>query len=328
MCLDRGVDLMTWLYILIGVLVGVFLLALLPMFVIARIIFRILLVRTSEEKWSRQCSWDDPEQQRMFDEGAAWGEKYASYQKRLTIESDGFKLVGEYFDFGHDKAVILIPGRMETCIYSYFFSDPYMKEGYNVLAIDNRSHGLSEGKYDTVGLDEYCDIIAWAKLLRAEHGIKSIVIHGMCIGAATAINALSDPEGKELIQGLVSEGVYVNFGVMLKERFIERGKPTFPLVNLVLFYIALHAHKSPIKFSPLNKIGGVEAPILFLYGKEDIYSKPENIEAIYKNCKAPKRLRMFDKGIHSHLRINAPEEYDAEVRKFLVDLPELSKGSK
>lgn len=316
---------MIWLYIVLGILLLIILFYFLPMLLVARHLYRYLLVKTSPDKWGRECSDPDPEQQKMFADGIKWGEDHEEFRQRLEVVSDSFRLIGEYFDFGHDKAVIIIPGRTESCLYSYYFAAPYEKAGYNVLAIDNRSHGLSEGKYDTVGIQEYRDIIAWARLLKEKHGIKSIVLHGICIGAATGINAMSDEEGKKYFDGLVNEGVYIHFGEMMRARFAQRKKPSFPIVNFILLYLAIHAKKSPRRFSPIEKIGDVEKPIFFIYSKEDVFSKKENIDLLYNRCKAPKRLSMFDKGVHSHIRINNMEKYDSEIISFLKDLPNLKQ---
>ena len=36
-------------------------------------------------------------------------------------------LIGEYFDFGKDRCVIILPGRCESLMYSYYFAPPYEK---------------------------------------------------------------------------------------------------------------------------------------------------------------------------------------------------------
>lgn len=309
------------LYISLGVAVlilpGLFLI-----YYISRKVYTVLLVRENKEKWSRECSWDDDEQKEMFRIGIEWGEQNEQFHKQVTVTNDGFRLVGEYFDFGFKKAVIIIPGRMETCAYSYYFAKPYKEMGYNLLAIDNRSHGLSEGKYNTLGIREHKDIIAWAKLLKSEYGIESIVLHGICIGGATATYAATDGEGKDYFDGIVTDGMYNDFGIMLKSRFKERKKPIFPFVPLIMLYIRMAAGKSAKKFSPFTVMDKLEKPIMFIYSREDVFSDPANVEKLYGKCNAKKRLCWFDKGIHSHIRINDETGYDKQIKLFIQDLVE------
>ena len=293
---------------------------LLPTMLISNVIYTVLFVRNKKDKWARGLSWDDPEQQQMFDEGEAWGKENEKYRKEVDIQSGKFHLVGEYFDFGFNRAVIIIPGRMEAGTYSYYFSDPFKQAGYNVLAIDNRSHGLSEGRYNTIGLKEYKDIINWAKFLHDELKVQEVIIHGICIGSATALYALVSSDCPDYVKGMVADGMYVNFNESLNNHLIERKKPIFPFSQQVMWMVSVTAgFKSPKRHGPINKIGKLNKPILFIYSKEDTYSVPEKGQLLFDTCNAPKRLEWFAHGAHSHVRINQKEQYDEAIKKFVKD---------
>ena len=308
------------LYIFLGLLGAFILFAVFPTFLISFIIFEVLFVRNKKDKWGRTVSWDDEEQKRMFAEGKEWGEENEQYRHQIRIKNDGFNLVGEFFDFGFDRSVIIIPGRMESGTYSYYFSIPYKKAGYNVLAIDNRSHGLSEGRYNTLGLKEHRDIVAWAKYLHDEHNQQKIVIHGICIGSATGLYALLAKNSPNYLVGLVADGMYVNFNESLNNHLIERNKPIFPFSMEIMWLVSLIAGKSPKKYGPINLIGDYKKPILFIYSKEDTYSVPEKSQLLFDACGSEhKKLVWFDHGAHSHVRINAPEKYDQTIIEFLKE---------
>ena len=305
------------LYIVLGVLGAFLLFYVIPTLLISNIIYTVLFVRNKKEKWGREVSWDEPEQKRMFAEGKEWGDENEKYRKSVGITSDKFKLVGEYFDFGYKKAVIVIPGRMESGTYSYYFSDPYKQAGYNVLAIDNRSHGLSEGRFNTIGLKEYRDIINWAKYLHDVEGVEQIVIHGICIGSATGLYACIAKDSPEYIKGLVADGMYLDFHESLDAHLVERHKPKFPFTMEIMGMMSIVAGKSAKRNGPIRVINKLNKPILFIYSKEDTYSTHGQL--LYDTCNAPKRLVWFDHGVHSHVRINAPEKYDATIQEFLKD---------
>ncbi len=309
------------LYIVLGIIGGALLMYIFLTVLVSIILFEILLVRTSKEKWSRNCSWDDEEQRTMFARGEEWGAEREEYHSQVSVQSGKFKLVGEYFDFGNDKAVIVVPGRMETCVYSYYFAMPYEKLGYNVLAIDNRSHGLSEGRYNTLGLKEYEDLLVWAEFLHSEKGVKSIWMHGICIGAATALNAFVCENAPDYLDGLTVDGMYLHFGDMLERRIRERKQPAHPSVELVMQEVKLHAGKNPAHHGPIHCIDKMNKPMLFIYSKEDVYSPADNVNRLYEKCGAEqKRLLWFDKGIHSHIRINAEEKYDQAITDFVKEV--------
>ena len=308
-----------WLYIILGLIgVGVFMYFLLT-FIISLIIYTKLFVRTSKEKWSRHVSWPDEELARMFKTGEKWGEDNEHYRKRVEIDSCGFHLVGEYFDFGNKKAVIIIPGRSESGTYSYYFAEPYKKSGYNVLAIDNRCHGLSEGKYNSLGLKEYKDIENWAKYLHESLGVEAIYMHGICIGSATAIHLLTRKNCPSYLIGLTAEGTYTTFKEIFNNQLKKRNKPTFPHTFEVLGLISLRAGRSLYRNSPIFEIDKVKVPVLFLYSKEDSYAKPEKSLELFNKLQSEKRLVWFDKGEHSHIRIHNTEKYDQAIIDFLKE---------
>lgn len=308
------------LYITLGIVGAILFFYVIPTLIISNVIYTVLFVRTDKEKWSRTVSWDDEEQRQMFAMGQEWGEKYENNRKRVQIKSQKFNLVAEYFDFGNDKVVIVIPGRMESGTYSYYFSEPYRKAGYNVLAIDNRSHGLSDGRYNTIGLKEYVDILEWIKYSHDELGNSSVIIHGLCIGSATALYAITDERCPDYVKALIADGMYVNFNESLKNHLIERKKPLFPFVGEIMFFMRLVSGKSAKKWGPINVIKKMNKAMLFIYSKEDIYSLPELGQKLYDTCPVKeKRIEYFPHGQHSHVRINNTEGYDSKISSFLVD---------
>ena len=61
-------------------------------------------------------------------------------------------------------------------------------------------------------------------------------------------------------------------------------------------------------------------PMLFFYSKEDIYSDPADVQKLFERCAAPqKEIDWFEKGIHSHIRINDEARYDALIENFLKE---------
>ncbi len=310
---------MWWIWLIVGLVAGSLFMYFLLTFIISCIIYTKLFVRTSKEKWSRTVSWPDKELQTMFDEGKKWGEENEKYRKHVEIDSCGFHLVGEYFDFGFDKAVIIIPGRSESGTYSYYFSEPYKKSGYNVLAIDNRCHGLSEGKYNTLGLKEYKDIANWADLLDKEFGIKHVHIHGICIGSATGIHLLAKKDYPSNLKGITCEGTYTTFKELFDNQLKKRNKPTFPYTFEVLSLVSLRAGKSLKRNSPIREIDKVKVPVLFLYSKQDSFAKPDQSMKLFNKVTAPKHLEWFPVGEHSHIRFHNTKEYDTAIERFLKE---------
>ena len=277
-----------------------------------------MFIRTSPDKWARGNSCPENEEHSvMFNAGMKWGEENASYKEDIEITSkDGLKLKGEYFNFGYDRAALILAGRAETVLYCYYFADLFQKAGCNVIVVDPRACGLSEGKYTTAGMKEGEDAGLWIDYIHERYGIEKFFIHGICVGSAEAIYVAATHQA--YLKGIILEGPYSAFYKVLLMRTKNHGKPTFPVcLQMAMLYKKL-AGVNVFKNKPIEEIKKVEVPALFLCGREDKSNSPDDFELIYNACgSAKKKFVWFDHGAHSHLRIVNLEKYDSEVIDFI-----------
>ncbi|MBQ7566457.1 MAG: alpha/beta fold hydrolase [Oscillospiraceae bacterium] len=310
---------MAWYWI---VLLAVLFFVVLPPVVLAGVIYTILLVRTNPQKWERAISMEnDPEYIGLYKDAEAWSEKYRANMREVDTYSGRLHLAGQYYDFGFDRAVVIIPGRMEGCVYCCHFAEPYRLAGYNVLTIDNRAHGKSDGRVGCLGYREYRDMLAWGKYLHETCGCRSVYLHGVCIGASTALFTLTAKNCPDYFSGMTADGMYVTFAESFKNHMIEKKKPLFPLYPLCMVWIRVFSHANAVTDGPIRRIGRLRRPILFLHSREDIYSLPELAQKLYDKCTAPhKKLAWFPHGGHSRIRCNDPAGYDRTVTEYLASL--------
>lgn len=277
------------------------------------------LKRGSKDNWSRgHASSPDSNIQAMYAEGMKWHEENVSHKTDVHIINNGLNLYGEYYDLGNDKCVLIMSGRTESLEYGYYFAIPYAKLGYNVLVVDPRAHGLSDGEYNTIGYEESKDALAWAAHIHDTFGIESILLHGICIGSAGALFALTSEDCPDYLVGMVAEGMFANFGESMKEHLIEKKKPVFMLNDMIDFWMKHYTGHS-MKYGPINVIDKLNKPLLMLHSKEDLYSTPKLAQKLYD--KAPHEfteLVWFDHGRHSMLRITDTAKYDDAIAQFVV----------
>ncbi len=290
---------------------------------ISKKVYHTQLVRTSADKWGRVCSAPENEEQlAMWNAGIEWATANRESSSEVQIENDGFKLYGEYFDFGAKRCIIIIPGRCESLMYSYYFAPPYKQAGFNVLVIDTRCHGKSDGTYNTIGVKESGDVIAWSKFANEELGNNEVWYHGICIGTASGIFALTSDACPDYVKGFVTEGCFVSFRETFKRHMIADKRPLFPVLDLVMLHINRHTGTNVYKDTPISAMKKIkkDKSALFLYGKKDIFSLPEKSQKLFDACEAGnKKLVWFSKGGHSHLRINNTEDYDNAIIDFFKE---------
>lgn len=276
------------------------------------------LRRKTKEQWGRGPSDSDANTMKMDSIGMIWHEENSSHKREVSITNDGLRLAGEYYDFGNDRCVIIFPGRTESLRYGYYFAKPYVESGYNLLLIDSRAHGLSDGEFNTVGFEESKDAIAWTKFLCDELNVKSVLYHGNCIGSATALLALTSEACPDCVEGLVAEGMFANFGESMKNHIIERKKPIFMVYGMINFWMK-HYTGHTMDFGPINVIDKMNKPLLMLHSREDIYSTPEYAQKLYDLASSEnKEIVWFEHGRHSMLRVTDTEKYDDAIKSFLA----------
>ena len=257
----------------------------------------------------------------MFNQGMAWREKHLDKMKEVEVKSEGIKLVGEYFDFGFKKAVILMPGRTETCWYACYYAPTFFEAGYNVLTIDPRAHGLSEGKILTLGKLEGLDLIEWSKLLHDTYGVETIVLYGLCGGGTASSVALMNEKCPSYIKGFISDGMFYSFFNVYRRHIIDEKHPVYPVIWEVLGKIKHRNDVNPYKLTPKNLMKFVKVPTLFLTGELDKFAIPEEAYKLYDLCGAKnKQIFKIKNARHSHLRYDNLVDYEKAVIPFLKSI--------
>lgn len=288
----------------------------------AFVLFFLTTCRNPFKKRKRECSnKKDAANVRMFAEGTAWAEQYNDKIEQLQIVSGSLKLYGQYINFGFNKCCMVIQGRAESLLQSYYFADVYAKNGYNILVIDVRAHGLSDGIYQTGGIKESDDLLLWIKLINEKYKITDFTIHGVCLGAAIAIYTYSKlkKEGNKLVKRIVTDGLYESYFELYKGHIKAfSGWSINPAIYATFFLIFIFAGFNPFKANPIDYIKDIDIPVLFIWSTMDQFCPRLNSEELFKACVSEyKEICLFNKGRHAHIRAAQKNEYDEIIAKFL-----------
>ena len=299
--------------------------SLLVFLLLVLLIFLNTTYRNPFKKRTRECTLKkDESQMRMFSEGVAWAEQFKDKREQLHIVSDGLKLYGEYINFGFKKCVIILQGRGESLLYSYYFADVYAKNEHNVLVFDGRSQGLSDGNYQTGGIKESDDVILWIKLINERYNIVDFTIHGICIGGATAIYTYCKLKNEDngYINRIVTEALFKSYYELFKAHPKAYKVPLLPVIYaatcLAFFLIFVFTRVRPFKETPIKYMQDIDIPILFICSARDKFSIRSNSEELFKTCASDhKEIYFFPKGRHSLARFSQKSEYDELIIHFL-----------
>ena len=308
--------------IIVSIVIGTGLLAsVFITFYVAYIVYSKTLMRGKSGTWGREhCS--EPgcvALETMWVRGIEWKNKNESFIKELTITSkDGLKLVGEWFDYGFDRTVIILPGRRETLIYSYYYANPYKESGVNVLVIDQRAHGYSEGKYSTGGIKEAEDVSLWMSYLHDELNQKYIYLHGICVGTCVA-TMVSTKYKTDYLKAVVLDSAFISYKEIYKNHYLESGHKLFPVYYQIWFWFRFFTKCNINTSNPEMYMPSFDLPVLFIWGTKDVYCLPEKSKILYEKCASKqKEIEWFEGAEHSRVRLSNEDHYDGLVSDFLA----------
>lgn len=196
--------------------------------------------------------------------------KFEEALEEVEIRShDGLNLKGFFYKANSsNKLIIFIHGYTANHYIGFQFLDLYIEEGFNVLLVDERGHGESEGKFATYGINEREDIKLWINFMRSKlSDLEVIGLHGQSMGAATSLMYIGKFNDVDFI---IADCPYSDGEKILKYQFKEIGKlpPTtmYMVVNKIIKY---RCGFSMEDVSPINDIKDCSTPILFIHGKSD-----------------------------------------------------------
>ena len=290
-------------------------------FLIAYIVYSKTLMRGKSGSWGREhCS--EPgciPLETMWTRGLEWKKTTESYIKKVEIKSkDGLKLVGEWFDYGFDKTVIILPGRRETLVYSYYYAKPYKDAGVNVLVIDQRAHGFSEGKYSTCGIKEAEDVSLWMKYLHDELNQKEIFIHGICVGTCCASMVVAKYK-PDYLKAVILDSMFISYKEIYKNHYLESGHKLFPVFYQIWIWFRLLTKCNINVSNPEKYMASFDLPVMFIWGTKDVYCLPEKSKILYEKCASKqKQIEWFEGAEHSRVRLYDEKRYDDLVSDFLA----------
>jgi len=216
------------------------------------------------------------------------------------LTADGVRINAFYHSNPASKQVLLwFHGNAENIGYGLEHLRSLAKIGVNILAVDYRGYGRSEGKPDEAGV--YLDAdAAYDYLIQQRHfRAQDIFIYGHSLGGAVAINLAS----RRPCGGLIVQSSFTTARAMARRVF------AIPLIEYVV--------KS--RFDSLHKIRDVHAPILIVHGTRDEVVPIEMGQQLFQAAPEPKRFYPIERATHNNLMEVGGASYLACLQTFIAE---------
>lgn len=244
--------------------------------------------------------------------------------ERITIESgDGLTLVGTYLaaEKRQHKWVILVHGYHSSKeLMLAAMGERYQQQGYHVLAIDQRAHGESEGKYIGMGWLERKDLLQWIQWVTERDGKARIALHGISMGGATVMMAAGEADLSDQVKVVVEDCGYTSawdiFSYQLQSQF---HLPPVPVLSVCEPIAQLRTGVRLHQASALEQVKKAKLPILFIHGTADTFVPVAMVDSLYEAASGKKEKLLVEGGTHALSRQADPDLYYGTVFRFLQE---------
>ena len=168
--------------------------------------------------------------------------------------------------------------------------------GFNVLAIDYRGFGRSDGELPSE-TQIYADArAAWSELGRREPRPELRFIYGHSLGAAVALELAANVDNAA---GVIAEAGFTSIADLVSENYAP--------LNLLVSQ----------RFDALARAKQLKAPSLFIHGTADRFVPPIMSEKLYAAAPQPKKLHMIEGANHGNWNGAGLDEYARVIHEFV-----------
>ena len=284
--------------------------------------FRFAVLRKKEPKKTQKSMSESKGLMSLvpFKEQMRLGEEWLNaqdYKEVSIISHDGLKLYGRFMNNGAKRTLILFHGYRSRAFRDFSCVGEYYKNlGFNLLFVDQRAHGKSEGKYITFGVRERLDCVKWAEYVD-EHIGGEIFLDGISMGASTVLMA----SGEKLpasVRGILADcGFTSPKEIMLKVMEVDLKVKCRPLFYLISWVVRLRAGFGINECSTIDALKKNKLPVLFIHGTGDKFVPCEMTERAYAACTAEKVLVLVEGAGHGASYLEDEARCKAALSEFL-----------
>lgn len=248
-------------------------------------------------------------------------EKYFAIYNEIVISgTNGNNLYGRVYSQKNNSTwIVFLHGYRGRCTNMLKYMEHFRKAGgFNLLTIDLCGHGKRKEKYFLLGsTGETDDIMQWVNWIRSENKEARVILFGVSLGGATAINTAG--RNPSSVDGVITDSAPSSFEAMIKR--IMRHKCGF-LSNLIMPLVSLYARIfAKLKIEETSSIAeapNVNCPILLIHSTGDHFVPLKMMHEIFESLTVKNKEYLEITGAeHTHSVDVNSESYWIAVDKFV-----------
>lgn len=250
----------------------------------------------------------------------------APFQWIQTTSFDGLTLYARYYHHRDGAPVILMfhgyrSMALRDCAGGFNMAN---RIGFNVIAVDQRGHGRSEGNTISFGVLERMDCHSWIQYAINRFGSDQIILlSGLSMGAATVLMALDQPLAKNVVC-VMADCPYSSPEKIIREVCVrDRHYPAWLVMPFVRIGARLFGKFSLGISNAVDAVKAAQIPILLIHGEDDRFVPCDMSREIAAANPNHIRLETFPNAGHGLCYMSDPVRYQHITGEFLRSIEPL-----
>lgn len=243
------------------------------------------------------------------------------FEEVHTHSHDGLKLYGRYYETAPGAPLqILFHGYRSNAVRDFSGGMQLgLQSGCNVLLVDQRAHGKSEGSCLSFGILERQDCLRWLDWAVNRFGTDTpIFLVGISMGAATVLMA-SELELPANVRGIISDCGYSSPRKIIQKVMRDMHYPIAPVYPLVRLAGRIFGGFDIESASAETALTRCRLPVLMIHGEDDRFVPCEMSRENFAACASRKTLLTVPEAGHGISFIFDREAYENAVKAFLKE---------
>ncbi len=234
---------------------------------------------------------------------------------------DGLKLCGKLYKHENaDTTIIFVHDHKSAPDIDFpVLTMRFFREGFNILTIDQRASGKSEGKYYCFGALERYDVETWCRFINdSTASTQKLVLFGCSMGSSTVLAASELTYVKTHVSAIIADCPYDSpeeqFKYILSKDY---HLPAFPLLGVTSLMCKKRVGWSFDEFSASDAVKNTTVPILLIHGTADRYVPADFSVSIFEASNGKSEIMLVDGASHGFSFYREPQRYLARTDDFL-----------
>ena len=238
------------------------------------------------------------------------------YKTVHLLTKDSLSLEAWYVPADSSKGTVILfhaLGGNKSSLLKQAYEFRYL--GFNVMLVDLRAHGRSDGNITTMGIRESEDVkLAYQYI--SESGEKNIILYGISLGSFVIAKALYDYNITP--SRIILEIPFSNIKKLIGIRGRMIGFPEQPFGSFVTFWASIEQGFNGFGKDTYKYAQKINCPVLIQCGETDMFASPAERDLIFKSIPvSEKRLVIYERAVHQPLLNADPLKWRQEISEFV-----------